>query len=192
MAMLWFVLALAWEGTNFVVCLHGGPLGSICCLAVGCACSLTSKEAYRRSAARRRRSSHTHTFALRLNRDPRSVGQCVSTTPARTHTHTHTCVHKRYICRTVAHWRFYARDLLLALGGPALGGSGRGSCLWGPRPNAGSPRPHGQWWRRVHRPPEVPPCKDQRARQQACLPFFTATGKLASQPASWPAGQVAR
>eukprot|EP00919_Chromeraceae_sp_WS-2016_P046538 GHVR01110517.1.p2 GENE.GHVR01110517.1~~GHVR01110517.1.p2 ORF type:complete len:132 (+),score=28.17 GHVR01110517.1:736-1131(+) len=64
-------------------------------------------------------ATHTHTFALRLNRDPRSVGQCVSTTPARTHTHTHTCVHKRYICRTVAHWRFYARDLRLALGGPA-------------------------------------------------------------------------
>ena len=55
MAMLWFVLALAWEGTNLVVCLHGGPLGSICCLAVGCARSLTSKEAYRR-----KRHTHTH------------------------------------------------------------------------------------------------------------------------------------
>ena len=104
-----------------------------------------------------------------------------------THTHTHTRVHKRYICRTVAHWRFYARDLLLALGGPALGGSGRGSGRWGPRPNAGSPWPQSQRWRRVHKPPEVPPCKDQRARQQACLPFVTATRQSPSQPASQPA-----
>ena len=59
MAMLWFVLALAWEGTNFVVCLHGGPLGSICCLPVGCACSLTSKPAVKRSTRRTTSSCRT-------------------------------------------------------------------------------------------------------------------------------------
>ena len=156
------VLVSACEGTCLVLCLHGGPLGPISCLAAEGIQTSRCRSAQHREA-------------------PGAKGQ-----------DTHTRVHKRCICRTVAHWRSYARDLLLALGGPALGGSGRGSCLWGPRPNAGSPRPHGQWWRRVHRPPEVPPCRDQRARQQACLPFVTATGKLASQPASWPAGQVAR
>ena len=163
--MLWFVLALAWEGTNFVVCLHGGPLGSICCLAVGCACSLTSKEAYRRSAARRRRSSHTHTFALRLNRDPRSVGQCVSTTPARTHTHAHMCtqaIHMQDSC-----------TLALLCSGPPVG-VGRASLrrLWKGKLPLECPDARRRRRRRMRstatepevaardKPPEVPPCKD--------------------------------
>ena len=103
---------------------------------------------------------------------------------------THTRVHKRCICRTVAHWRSYARDLLLALGGPALGGSGRGSGRWGPRPNAGSPWPQSQRWRRVHKPPEVPPMQGPASAAASVLAIRHSNSPV-TQPASQPAGQVA-